>query len=140
MSFVNRLFRNEYSFPAFFLQYAFAIYFILVGVKKFRGDGAISGFANSLTEGAMGTERLAADIPAAVLMVYGYVLPIAELLAGVFLLVNKNVRLAYVIIGLIYLTFVFGQMYSGNTGKIGTDYLPSLVALSVAVFMRERDK
>lgn len=129
---VNKLFANEYAFAAQVLRYAFAIYFIFVSIKKFRMG--IPEFATSLTEGAMGTEILANEIPNFLLYAYGWVLTFAELAAGIMLLLNKKVQEAYTIIALIYLSFIFGQMYSGNTSKIGTDYLPSLVALCLAVF------
>jgi len=141
-------FKNEYSFGAEVLRYAFAIYFILVAVKKLRMG--IPEFADSVAGGAMGTELLAGEMPPIVLYIYGLalpvvemvagVLPVVEMVAGVLLLINVKVREAYVLIALTYLSFIFGQMYSGNTGKIGTDYLPSLTALTLAVFFREKSR
>lgn len=137
MKIIHKLFfTNEYAFIARIMRYAFAIYFILVAVKKFRMG--IPQFATAVTEGAMNTELLASEFPNAILYLYGLLLPIVELVAGILLLINKYVREAFVLIGLTYLSFIFGQMYSGNTGKIGTDYLPSLVALSVAVYAHEK--
>lgn len=133
---LQKWYKNEYAFGAEVLRYAFAIYFILVAVKKLRMG--IPEFADSIVGGAMNTELLAGEIPSIALYIYGLLLPVAEMLAGILLLLNKKVREAYVIIALIYLSFIFGQMYSGNTGKIGTDYLPSLMALTFAVFFRER--
>jgi hypothetical protein len=37
-----------------------------------------------------------------------------------------------------YLTFIFGQQYDGNTSKVGTEYLPGLLTLCVAVFFAAR--
>lgn len=126
---LKKWFKNEYSFGAEVLRYAFGLYFLLVGVKKLRMG--YPGFAESLLAA---DDLIAGEIPHIILYIYGLVLPAAELLAGVGLLLNKYVKEAYFTIGVIYLTFVFGQMYNGNTGKIGTDYLPSLVALSLGVF------
>lgn len=134
----KKLFKNEYSFGAEVLRYAFAIYFILVAVKKLRMG--IPEFADSIVGGAMGTELLAGEMPAIALYAYGLVLPVVEMIAGILLLINIKVREAYALIALTYLSFIFGQMYSGNTGKIGTDYLPSLTALTLAVFFRERSQ
>ena len=131
-------FKNEYSFGAEVLRYAFAIYFILVAVKKLRMG--IPEFADSVAGGAMGTELLAGEMPPIVLYIYGLALPVVEMVAGVLLLINVKVREAYVLIALTFLSFIFGQMYSGNTGKIGTDYLPSLTALTLAVFFREKSR
>lgn len=134
---IHKMFyKDAYTFPAEVLRYAFAIYFILVAVKKFRMG--IPEFATSITEGAMNTELLANEIPHILLYVYGLALPFVEFIAGFLLLINKYVREAYIMIALTYLSFIFGQMYSGNTSKIGTDYLPSLTALSIAVYAREK--
>lgn len=130
---MKHLFKNEYTFGATVLRYAFALLFIFVGVKKLRmGYG---GFAESLVAADTLTAN---EIPAVLLMAYGYILPAAELIAGALLLVNKYVKEAYATIAVIYLTFVFGQMYDGNTSKIGTEYMPSMIALSLAVFFRAR--
>ncbi len=143
---ITSLYRNEYTFAAKVMQWAFGLYFLLVGVKKFRVDGHLDpvnglfAFANSLTEGAMGTQILAREIPGFLLYGYGLGLPFMELAAGILLLVNRHVRIAFALIAGIYLSFIFGQMYSGNTGKVGTDYLPSLVALCVAVFAWVRSR
>lgn len=132
---MKKWFKNEYSFGAEVLRYAFGIYFLLVGVKKLRMG--YPGFAESLVAA---DDLLAGEIPSIVLYIYGLALPALELLAGVGLLLNKKVKECYFVIGLMYLTFIFGQMYNGNTGKIGTDYLPSLVALSLAVFFWTKNK
>ena len=138
---INKYFSiNEYTFAARIMQFSFGLYFLLAGVKKLRVEGTIDpingihAFAKSLTEGAMGTEILAREIPDFMLLAYVYTLPAFELAAGILLLINRYVRLAFLIVGMIYLSLIFGQMYSGNTGKIGTNYLPSLVALCVAVY------
>lgn len=138
MCICKKWFKNEYSFGAEVLRYAFAIYFILVAVKKLRMG--IPQFADAIVGGAMGTELLAGEVPSILLYIYGLALPIVEMVAGIMLLVNFKVREAYTLIALVYLSFIFGQMYSGNTGKIGTDYLPSLVALTLAVFFREKSR
>jgi len=95
------------------------------------------GFAASLVTG---DGLMAQEIPHVLLLAYGYLIPAAELIAGVLLLINRYVKEAYATIALIYLTFIFGQMYDGNTAKIGTEYMPSLVALSLAVFFRMRSE
>ena len=130
----KKWFQNEYSFGANVLRLAFGLLFVLVAVKKFRMGYA--GFAEGLIakEGSL----MAAELPSIVLLVYGYALPALELVAGVLLLANKYVKEAYALVALMYLSFVFGQMYDGNTGKIGTDYIPSLAALSFAVFFHVR--
>jgi len=131
----KRFFNNGYAFGAHLLRYAFALLFILVAVKKLRmGYG---GFAASLVTG---DGLMAQEIPHVLLLAYGYLIPAAELIAGVLLLINRYVKEAYATIALIYLTFIFGQMYDGNTAKIGTEYMPSLVALSLAVFFRMRSE
>lgn len=127
--------KNEYAFGAAILRYAFAIMFILVAVKKFRMG--YTGFADSLVSG---DTLIAQEIPSIILYIYGLLLPAAELIAGILLLINKYVKEAYVLIAWMYLTFVFGQQYNGNTAKVGTEYLPSLVALSVAFFFSTRSK
>lgn len=122
-------FKNEYSFGAKTLRYAFGLLFVLVAVKKFRmGYG---GFAEGLVSG---DGHLAKEVPHVILYAYGYALPAAELIAGVFLLINKYVKEGFAMIAIMYLTFIFGQMYDGNTGKVGTDYIPTLTGLSLAVF------
>lgn len=77
---------------------------------------------------------LGREIPDIFLMLYAYLLPAAEFIVGIMLLINKGTDRAYQIIALIYLTFIFGQEYNGNTSKVGTEYLPSLTALAVAYY------
>lgn len=111
------------------LRYSFALLFILVAVKKFRLG--IGGYAESLlASDALYTQEL----PSILLQLYGWIIPWAELLVGLMLLVNKGTLTAYKGIALIYLSFVFGQMYNLNTSKIGTEYFPSLIALSLAYY------
>lgn len=124
---------NAYAFGALILRLAFGILFTLVAVKKLRmGYG---GFAESLVTA---DTLMAKEIPHMLLLAYGYVLPAAELIVGVLLLANKYVREAIAVIAIIYLTFVFGQMYNLNTAKIGTEYFPSLLALWALVLCREK--
>ena len=130
---LSTLYRNEYSFGAKVLRLAFAILFLLVGVKKLRMG--YTGFADALIAG---DGHLASEFPGAALYVYGLLLPAAELIAGALLLVNKYVDEAYALIALMYLTFIFGQQYDGNTSKVGTEYLPSLLALSAAVYFHKK--
>ena len=142
--FLELFYRNEYAFAARIMRWAFGIYFLLVGVKKLRVDGRFSpvdgiiSFAESLPAGAMNTAILAREIPDVMLLGYGYTLPFAELGAGALLLANRHVNFAYVLVAFLFLSFIFGQMYSGNTAKIGTDYLPSLVALCVAAYAHQK--
>ena len=112
---------------------AFGILFVLVAVKKLRMG--YFGFAESLvtSEGL-----LAQELPHALLYAYGAITPALELLAGVLLLVNKKVKLGYAIVALFYVSFIFGQMYDGNTPKIGTEYIPSLLAVIAGYFLSDR--
>ena len=127
---MQQWYRNEYAFGAEVFRWAFGLYFLLVGIKKLRMG--YPGFAESLVAA---DDLIAGEIPSIALYIYGLALPAAELASGAALLLNKYVKEAYFTIGVIYLTFIFGQMYNGNTGKIGTDYMPSLVALTMGVFM-----
>ncbi|MCH6258873.1 DoxX family membrane protein [Puniceicoccaceae bacterium K14] len=142
----THFFKNEYSFASNILRWSFGIYFLLVGVKKLRVDGELNpiegilGFASSVTQGAMNTEIVAREIPSFLLYPYGLSLPFVELTAGVLLLIGWKIKFGYLLIGFTYISLIFGQMYSGNTGKIGTDYLPSLVALCIAVFAYIRNE
>lgn len=124
---------NEYVFGAEMLRYAFAILFIFVAVKKFRMG--LTGYAEDLVAG---DALINQEFPLILLYIYGIVLPIAELAVGVLLLMNMQVDKVYFAIGLIYLTFILGQQYNGNTSKVGTEYIPSLLALSFAFFFRKR--
>lgn len=120
-------------FGATVLRLAFAFLFILVAVKKFRmGYG---GFAESLVAA---DDLMAKEIPHFILYAYGYLLPAAELIAGVLLLFNKYVKVAYMIIAAIYLSFIFGQEYNGNTAKVGNEYLPGLLALVAAYYLNHK--
>ena len=132
---VKKLYANEYAFGSEVFRLAFGLLFFLVGVKKLRMG--YTGFAEAIVAG---DGYLANEIPYLFLYVYGLALPAAELAAGIALLANKYVREAYAGIALMYLTFIFGQQYDGETGKVGTEYLPALVALTIGVFMREKAK
>ncbi|MBT4119596.1 MAG: DoxX family membrane protein [Candidatus Peribacter sp.] len=126
---IKKWYKNEYTFGAEALRIAFGIMFLLVGVKKFRMG--LTGFADNLVGG---DGHLAQEIPSIALYIYGLALPIAEFVAGLVLLLNKHVKEAYFAIAVMYLTFIFGQQYDGNTSKVGTEYLPGLLTLSLAVF------
>ncbi len=128
---MKRLYKEPLHFIELMLRWTFAILFILVAVKKFRMG--LGGYAASLTGG---DTLIAQEFPTVVLTVYGLILPWAELLAGLMLLFNKKVLTGYQIIAVIYLSFVFGQMYNLNTSKIGTEYIPSFLALSLAYYAR----
>jgi len=122
-------------FGAVVLRYAFAFLFILVAVKKFRDFG---GFVNGMV---LNPETLMyQELPHFLLYIYAYTIPFLELLAGVLLLVDRYTKVAYTIVAFTYVSFVLGQMYNGNTAKIGTEYLPSLLAVVVAYYMHEEDQ
>lgn len=132
-AYIKKLYKNEYTFGAEVLRYAFGILFLLVGVKKFRMG--FTGFADAIISG---DGHLAQEFPSIILYIYGLVLPIAEFAAGLLLLLNKHVKEAYFAVAVMYLTFIFGQQYDGNTSKVGTEYLPALLALSLAVFFNAK--
>jgi uncharacterized membrane protein YphA (DoxX/SURF4 family) len=126
-------FKNEYAFGATVLRLTFGLLFLFVGIKKLRMG--YTGFADGLIAA---DTNLANDLPAIVLYGYGLLLPVAEILAGLLLLARKHVYFAYTLVAVMYLTFVFGQMYNGNTPKIGTEYIPALLAVSVAYFFEKK--
>lgn len=120
-------------FGATVLRLAFAFLFILVAVKKFRmGYG---GFADSIVSA---DNLLAKEVPSFLLYIYGYLLPAAELVAGLLLLFNKYTKAAYIIIATIYLSFIFGQEYNGNTSKVGNEYLPAMIALVLSYYLTHK--
>lgn len=127
--YMKKWYKNEYTFGAQVLRIAFGMLFLLVGIKKFRMG--FTGFADAIVSG---DGQLAQEIPSVVLYIYGLALPIAEFGAGLCLLLNKHIKEAYFAIAIMYLTFIFGQQYDGNTAKVGTEYLPALLTLSLAVF------
>jgi uncharacterized membrane protein YphA (DoxX/SURF4 family) len=126
---MKKWYKNEYTFGAEVLRIAFGIMFLLVGIKKFRMG--FTGFADALVAG---DGQLAQEVPNIALYVYGLALPVLEFGAGLGLLLKKYVKEAYFTIAILYLTFIFGMQYDGNTAKVGTEYLPGLLTLSVAVF------
>lgn len=126
----KRMCSDPMFYGATILRWAFGIMFVLVAVKKFRmGYG---GFAESLV-GA--DNHVAREIPHFLLYIYGYLLPAAELIAGLLLIFNKHTKIAYNLIAVIYLSFIFGQEYNGNTSKVGNEYLPAMVALVVSYYL-----
>lgn len=120
----KNLYKTPYHFGANVLRIAFGVLFILVAVKKLRMG--YFGFAEKLVDGE---GLMAQEIPHFLLYLYGALTPALEMLAGVLLLLNKKVKLGYTIAALFYISFIFGQMYDGNTPKIGTEYIPSLLAV-----------
>ena len=130
------LFKSPMHFGATVLRLAFAFLFILVAVKKFRMG--IGNFVNGMI---LNPETLMAqEIPNFLLLIYGYLIPWVELIAGVLLLFDRYTKIAYTAVAFIYVSFVFGQMYNGDTAKIGTEYMPSLLAVIAAYYMHERDE
>ncbi len=129
------LFKSPMHFGATILRLAFAFLFILVAVKKFRDFG---GFVNGMILDE--ATHMAQEIPHFLLYIYGYSIPFIELLAGVLLLINRYTKVAYTIVAFTYISFVGGQMYNGDTAKIGTEYMPSLLAVVAAYYMHEKDE
>jgi hypothetical protein len=130
---LKELYSSEYAFGAKILRLSFGILFVLVALKKLRLG--YTGYADGLIAGR---GLLATEFPEMILYLYGLALPAAEMIAGILLLTNRHVQEGYALIGIMYLTFVFGQMYDGNTAKVGTEYMPSLIALTMAVFFEWR--
>ncbi len=130
------LFRDPNHFGAVVLRLAFALLFILVAVKKFRMG--IGEFTNAMVLNP--DTLLAQDVPAWILQVYGYSIAWIELAAGVLLLFDRYTKVAYTVVAFSYISFILGQMYNGNTAKIGTEYMPSLLAVVAAYYMHEKDE
>lgn len=117
-------------FASHIFRIAFGIMFTFVAIKKLRmGYG---GFAEALVTNP--DSLLSQEFPSALLYLYGWIIPGLELLVGLMLLFDRGTRTAYKLVALIYLTFIFGQQYDGNTAKVGTEYLPSMVALAVGYY------
>lgn len=128
----ERFFSEPAYFGATVLRLAFALLFLLAGINKLRmGYG---GFA-SMIVGNGG--NLASEAPAVLLYIYGYLLPAAELLAGVLLLFNKYTKHAFALVALMYLSFVFGQMYDGNGSEM-TGYLVALLAATAGFHLHDK--
>lgn len=123
-------------FAAHILRIAFGLLFVFVAIKKFRmGYG---GFAESLVANA--DSLFSNEIPDIFLYIYGWIIPGLEFVVGLMLLLDKGTRTAYKLVAIIYLSFILGQQYDGNTSKVGTEYLPSLVALVVAYYTYHKSK
>ena len=106
---------------------AFGLLFLLAGWAKV--SGGYGSFADGLVL-SMGE-----SFPEWLLLVYGYILPAVEIIVGICLLINKKTKLAYQVVGAIYLSFILGQQIAGNTGAVGAEYLPSLLALVVGYYL-----
>lgn len=128
-------FKNSYNFGATVLRLAFAIFFILAAVAKFRMG--FDGFAESIVNPLI-PNLISQEIPDFILYIYGYVLPVAEFIAGVLLLVNKYTREAYITIALIFLSFIFISVYNGNTSIVGREFFPAIIALLIAFLCEEK--
>lgn len=126
---VSQAHTNPFKFPAHVFRIAFGILFIFVAIKKFRMG--IGTFADSLITA---DSNLAKEFPHMLLLAYGYALPFVQIGAGILLVINKYTFLAFQALAVVYLSFIFGQMYNENTAKIGTEYLPSLIALMAAYY------
>lgn len=125
----SRFFSDPEYFGAVMLRLGFGLLFLFAGIAKLRmGYG---GFAEMLVGGE---GNFAKEVPAVLTQIYGYILPAAELLAGVLILsgCKKHSKYGYGLAGLIYLSFVFGQAYDGNFSVIGGEYFPSMLALFFA--------
>ncbi len=131
---VRSLFESPQHFGATILRYAFGIFFVLVAVKKFRN---FDGFLDSMV---LNPENLITqEIPNFLLYIYGYLIPFVELAAGLSLLFNVFTHFGFTVVAFTYISFVFGQMYNGNTSKIGTEYIPSLLAVIAAYWLHDID-
>ncbi len=127
---------NPKKFGADIFRITFGLLMLLVAVKKFRmGIGNEYGYGAFAQSLIAGDGKLASEAPNFILLAYGYVLPALELLIGLMLLTKKKVSLAYQMLALVYLSFVFGQQYDGNTSKVGTEYIPSIFALIAGYYL-----
>ena len=130
---IKKMEQDPMYFGAQVLRIAFGVMFVFVAVKKLRlGYG---GFAEGLVNG---DSLFAKELPDFLLYAYGYIIPGLELVVGVLLLVNKYTKTAYQIIAAIYLSFIFGQQYDGNTSKVGNEYLPALLTLVTAYYLHHK--
>jgi uncharacterized membrane protein YphA (DoxX/SURF4 family) len=131
---MKKLIEDKEKFISTTIRWAFGILFVFVAVKKFRG-----GYF-SFADGLVSADTLTAkEIPNFLLYLYGAIIPALELIAGIMLLVNKKVKLAYALIAATYLSFIFGQMYNLNTSKIGTEYFPSLLLLLTGFYFYDSE-
>lgn len=130
-----KLLEDPATFGATVLRMAFAILFLLVAMKKFRMG--IGNFADSI---ASTDSLISQDIAPVVLYMFGFALPILELLVGVLLLIDRDVKSAYGLAAIIYLALIFGQVYNGNTPRVGMEYFPSLLALIAAYHLEDKKK
>ena len=130
------LFKSPMHFGATVLRLTFAFFFILIAVKKFRMG--IGPFVNGMI---LNPETLVAqEIPDFLLVLYGYGLPWAELIAGTLLLFDRYTKIAYAAIAAIYLSFVFGQAYNGAGTVISEQYMASILAVIAGYWMHEQDE
>ena len=90
------LYHCPMHFGAFVMRMAFGFLFLTIALQELRhGYGT---FAQTLMTGDY---QIVKDMPAALVMTYGYMLPAAELMAGVLLICNQLPKVAYSIAALI---------------------------------------
>ena len=130
------LFKSPMHFGATVLRLAFALLFILIAIKKFRMG--LGNFTNAMI---LNPDNLTTqEIPNFLLQIYGYSIAWVELAAGVLLLFDRYTKIAYTIVAFTYLSFIFGQVYNGDEAIIGSQYMPSLLAVVAGYWMHEKDE
>ena len=127
-----KVYQCPYHFGATVLRLSFGFLFVLIAIKKFRMG--YFGFAEMLVNGK---GSMAKEIPSFILYAYGTLIPAIEILAGLLLLINKKPKIAYSAIALLYLSFIFGQTYDGNVAIIGSEYIPSLLAVIAGYWLTD---
>lgn len=129
----NRAVGDPIYFGALVLRLAFGILFLLAAVAKLKMG--IGGFAEVLVSA---DDMLAREVPVGLLRLYGRLVPLVEFSVGVFLILGVFVRWTYAAVAVLYLSFIFGQVFNGNVSIVGAEYFPTLVALVLAFYLYER--
>ncbi|MEM9266047.1 MAG: DoxX family protein [Cyanobacteria bacterium P01_F01_bin.13] len=98
------------------------VFFILSGIANYLHFNADNGFFQTITESKLrlwgwGFEGVG-PLPAIIALPYAYLLPGAEMIAGVLMIVNRWVRWAGIVLMLMLFSFIIAFGLIGSNGLI----------------------
>jgi len=130
---LKKFFSDPLFFGSWMIRLAFAVLFIVAAVNKFKFGYA--GFVSNIIEA---DGEVTKYIPDFLLYFYAYSLPVVELAAGIFLLVDRTTKVGYYLLSYVYLTFIFGRAFDGNIPVVGQEYLPAILLIVIGNYLHDK--
>jgi len=110
---------------AFLLRLAMAFVMLFAGINKFTNG--IPAFVDMMSQGFAET-----FLPLFLVKIFFYIIPIAEIILGLWLLSGQYKKEALFATGILFILFIFGFMVKGDMGSI-PNHLIYLLTIAYAM-------